>query len=52
VSVVVGERAVVKWMRTAGDARAPRLLARLAAAGFTKPASLRALAERLATHRG
>jgi maltokinase len=36
VSVVVGERAVVKWMRTPGDARAPRLLAHLAAAGFTR----------------
>ena len=36
VSVVVGERVVVKWMRSAGDARAPRLLAHLAAAGFTR----------------
>jgi maltokinase len=36
VSVVVGERAVVKWMRTPGDARAPRLLAHLAATGFTR----------------
>jgi len=36
VSVVVGERAVVKWMRSPGDARAPRLLAHLAAAGFTR----------------
>jgi len=36
VSVVVGERAVVKWMRAPGDARAPRLLAHLAAAGFTR----------------
>lgn len=36
ISVVVGERAVVKWMRTPGDARAPRLLAHLAAAGFTR----------------
>ncbi|MCU7728566.1 hypothetical protein ODJ79_33050 [Actinoplanes sp. KI2] len=36
VSVVVGERAVVKWMRTPGDARAPRLLAHLAAAGFAR----------------
>jgi maltokinase len=37
VSVVVGERAVVKWMRTPEpDARAPRLLAHLAEAGFTR----------------
>jgi maltokinase len=36
VSVVVGERAVVKWMRSPGDARAPRLLAHLAAARFTR----------------
>ncbi|GAA2605049.1 hypothetical protein [Paractinoplanes durhamensis] len=37
VSVVVGERVVVKWMRTPEpDARAPRLLAHLAAAGFTR----------------
>ncbi|MFF5294042.1 hypothetical protein [Paractinoplanes globisporus] len=37
VSVVVGERVVVKWMRTpTPDARAPRLLAHLAAAGFTR----------------
>jgi maltokinase len=36
VSVVVGERAVVKWMRTPGDARAPRLLAHLAATGFAR----------------
>ncbi|MEU4243686.1 hypothetical protein [Actinoplanes sp. NPDC026619] len=37
VSVVVGERVVVKWMRTPQPAaRAPRLLAHLAAAGFTR----------------
>jgi maltokinase len=36
VSVVVGERAVVKWMRAPGDARAPGLLAHLAATGFTR----------------
>ncbi|WP_433367684.1 hypothetical protein ACQPZX_40080 [Actinoplanes sp. CA-142083] len=36
VSVVVGERAVVKWMRSPGDARAPRLLAHLAATSFTR----------------
>jgi len=36
VSVVVGERAVVKWMRSPGPDRAPRMLAHLAAAGFTR----------------
>ena len=36
VSVVVGERAVVKWLRSPGADRAPRLLAHLAAAGFTR----------------
>ena len=35
-SVVVGERVVVKWMRTPGADRSPRLLAHLAAAGFTR----------------
>lgn len=35
-SVVVGERVVVKWMREPGADRSPRLLAHLAAAGFTR----------------
>lgn len=35
-SVVVGERVVVKWMRTPGADRSPRLLAHLAEAGFTR----------------
>jgi maltokinase len=35
-SVVVGERVVVKWMRSPGADRSPRLLAHLAAAGFTR----------------
>jgi len=34
VSVVVGERVVVKWMRPRSWARAPELLAHLAATGF------------------
>lgn len=40
VSVVVGERIVVKWIAdpSSGPHRAPRLLARLAAAGFTQTA--------------
>ncbi len=36
VSVVVGERAVVKWMRSPAAGRAPHLLAHLAATGFTR----------------
>lgn len=35
-SVVVGERVVVKWMRSPGADRSPRLLAHLAEAGFTR----------------
>jgi maltokinase len=35
-SVVVGERVIVKWMRTPGADRSPRLLAHLAEAGFTR----------------
>ena len=35
-SVVVGERVVVKWMRSPGADRSPRLLAHVAAAGFTR----------------
>jgi maltokinase len=43
-SVVVGERVVVKWMRSPGADRSPRLLAHLAAAGFTRmPAPYAAL---------
>ena len=36
VSVVVGERVVVKWMRSPGPDRSPRMLAHLAATGFTR----------------
>jgi maltokinase len=35
-SVVVGERVIVKWMRTPKADRSPRLLAHLAEAGFTR----------------
>jgi maltokinase len=35
-SVVVGERVIVKWMRTLKADRSPRLLAHLAEAGFTR----------------
>ncbi|MEV6846007.1 hypothetical protein [Actinoplanes sp. NPDC051411] len=35
-SVVVGERVIVKWMRSPGPDRSPRLLAHLAEAGFTR----------------
>jgi maltokinase len=35
-SVVVGERVIVKWMRSTGADRSPRLLAHLAEAGFTR----------------
>jgi maltokinase len=35
-SVVVGERVIVKWMRSPGPDRSPGLLAHLAEAGFTR----------------